>query len=428
MSSMKKFADNPEDYLPTIIDMLVATGASDAAELLERAEHRVRETETEGWNSDGALWTLSLGVPATEFARLGEDGRRERSQQITQRIYDVLKQFTNDSYNVEIVPKIVAPTRESTSSSDVSRATRRNIIDGLKLEGLHWAGELDDVEFLGRIFDLKSLPSTDSRYPDATSDIWQHRINNDDWPSDWIFGDSRFKILTGSTEDFLAFLCEMVHPVVRPDRVIAQSMVSHFNEQLRKDGWRLREVEKIAGRPRYICERIRNSAPNVVARAQTAADSLDAAHMHKEIERVEKIIDTDPALAIGTAKELVESCCKSILTKRGIPFTRGADLPELTKLLAKELKLVPDGITEAAKGADNVKRILQNLSSITHNLAELRGLYGTGHGRDGSHRGLSVRHARLAVGTAVTFIDFVTATHHHHNSEAGKPSSNKKSN
>jgi hypothetical protein len=135
--------------------------------------------------------------------------------------------------------------------------------------------------------------------------------------------------------------------------------------------------------------------------------------MHKEIERIEKMIDSDPALAIGTAKELVESCCKSILTKRQITFSRGADLPELTKLLAKELKLVPDGITESVKGADNVRRILQNLGSIAHNLAELRGLYGTGHGRDGSHRGLTPRHARLAVGAAITFIEFVAATHHY---------------
>jgi hypothetical protein len=410
--AMKEFADDPGDYLPTIAAMLVATGASDAAALLERADQRVYEADSGNWGGPTS-WVLSLGTPAAEYACLGEDGRRELSSQICERLYDVLRQFSDDSYTVEIVPKLVSRVPPIATSGDVSRATRQNIIDGIKLESIHWAGGLDDVDFLERLFDLKTLPSTDSRYPDAASDIWQHRINNDDWPSDWIFGDSRFKLLTCSTDVFLNFLCEMVHPVARPDRNQATKLVAHFNDQLRKEGWKLHEVEKIAGRPRFVAERIRSGTPNVVARAHTAADSLDAAHMHKEIERIERMVDSDPALAIGTAKELVESCCKSILTKRRIPFSRGADLPELTKLLTKELKLVPHSVTESVKGADNVRRILQNLGSIAHNLAELRGLYGTGHGRDGSHRGLAPRHARLAVGAAITFIDFVAATHHH---------------
>ena len=146
-------------------------------------------------------------------------------------------------------------------------------------------------------------------------------------------------------------------------------------------------------------------------RARTVADALDAAWMHREIERLENAVDRDPALAIGTAKELVESCCKSVLTKRGVAYTTNADLPALTKLVAKELGLVPDNITDAARGAETIRLILRNLSALTQYLAELRGLYGSGHGRDGQHRGLQPRHARLAVGSAVAFIDFVTETY-----------------
>jgi hypothetical protein len=69
---------------------------------------------------------------------------------------------------------------------DVPRKIRQNIFDGFTIENIYWGGQLDDVEFLERIFDLKNLPSTDSRYPDAVSDIWQHRINNDDWRDGWI--------------------------------------------------------------------------------------------------------------------------------------------------------------------------------------------------------------------------------------------------
>jgi hypothetical protein len=133
--------------------------------------------------------------------------------------------------------------------------------------------------------------------------------------------------------------------------------------------------------------------------------------MQKEIERLENWVDRDPALAIGTAKDLVESCCKTILSKRGIEVSNKLDISDLTKKLTKELKLVPEGISEEAKGSETIRLILHNLSALTKYLAELRGLYGSGHGRDGKHRGLEPRHARLAVSAAVAFIDFVTETH-----------------
>lgn len=141
------------------------------------------------------------------------------------------------------------------------------------------------------------------------------------------------------------------------------------------------------------------------------ADALNAGWMAKEIERLERAVDGDPALAIGTAKDLVESCCKSILTKREVEFSRSADLGDLAKLVAKELQLVPEGISEEARGVKNIRSVLGNLAALTHNLAELRGLYGSGHGRDGQHRGLQPRHARLAVASAVAFIDFVADTY-----------------
>ena len=133
--------------------------------------------------------------------------------------------------------------------------------------------------------------------------------------------------------------------------------------------------------------------------------------MAKEIQRLERAIESDPDLAIGTAKELVESCCKTILTKRGVAFNKTDDLGDLTKKITKELRLVPEGVTDETKGADNIRHILRSLTQLTNHLAQLRGLYGTGHGRDGQHRGLQPRHARLAVAAAVAFIDFVTDTY-----------------
>lgn len=289
---------------------------------------------------------------------------------------------------------------------------RQNIFDGIRLEGVFWAGQLDDVDFLSRLFDLKSMPSYDSRYRDAAGDIFQHRHNNYDWEDDWVFGDARFNLSHCDDATFLKFLCETLHPVVRPDIEEARKLASHYNEQLRLAGWELAQSERIAGRVVFKAQRLSGHTSRNLERANKIADALDADWMRGEIQRVERAIDTDPALAIGTAKDLVESCCKSILDRRQVEYTSKADLPTLTKLVAAELQLVPDGISEQAKGAETVRLILRNLGSLTHYLAQLRGLYGSGHGRTGKYKGLQSRHARLAVSAAVAFIEFVTETYH----------------
>uniref|UniRef100_UPI0030F59B3B abortive infection family protein n=1 Tax=uncultured Acidovorax sp. TaxID=158751 RepID=UPI0030F59B3B len=372
----------------------------------------------DNWNGGTDLYEVRLELPSSEFASLGPR-RSQVEEQIAARLKTVLEPETQDWYSVRFVP---AKATRSDWRTDVHidalqkdialpRQIRQNIVDGLRLERVAWFGTLDDVEFLSRLYNLKSLPSNDSRYKDAAGDIWQHRFSNDDWESDWVYTDDRFRLLEGPPEAFLRFLCEIVHPVVRPNRDEAIKLVSHFNDQLRQTGWEIIEEEFIAGRPRFSYRPLRNQTARAVMRARTVADALDAGWMAKEIERLEQAVDRDPALAIGTAKELVESCCKSLLNKRGVLFTKSEDLGELTKKVTKELQLVPEGITDETKGADNIRLILRNLTQLTNNLAQLRGLYGTGHGRDGQHRGLQPRHARLAVASAVAFIDFVAETY-----------------
>jgi hypothetical protein len=140
------------------------------------------------------------------------------------------------------------------------------------------------------------------------------------------------------------------------------------------------------------------------------ASNFDWTHISEQIERIESALDKDPALAIGTAKELTESCFKTILKERNVAHGND-DLPQLGRKTFKSLKLVPDDIPDSAKGADIIRRMLSNLSTVVQGLAELRGLYGTGHGKEGRVRGLTTRHARLCVGAAITLVTFVFQTH-----------------
>lgn len=142
-----------------------------------------------------------------------------------------------------------------------------------------------------------------------------------------------------------------------------------------------------------------------------ATASFDAKHLVEQIRRIERSIESDPALAIGSAKELIETCCKTILAERGKPVSDSPDIPNLTKDTLRELKLVPEGVHDATRGADVLRRLLQSLGTIGNNLAELRGLYGTGHGKHSGFEGLSPHHARLAVGCAATLVTFLFDAH-----------------
>lgn len=292
----------------------------------------------------------------------------------------------------------------------ISQATRRDIIDALIAESFNWAGRLEEPEFLSRIYDLEALPSTDHRYDTAAGDIWQHRVNNRDGEDDWVFYDRRFGLLNGDDEVFLRFLCETLHPVVRSDATEADRMRQLFNSMLQADGFQLVERTRLSGRPIYVGRQVGATTPGVTA-AREALAGADTSYVSQQITRMEAGVMNDPGLAIGTAKELVETCCKTILTERGIAFSKGADIPELVKLASKELELTPDDIPEKAKAADTIKRLLSNLATITQGVAELRNHYGTGHGKTADSKGLQSRHAKLAVGAASTLAVFLVETH-----------------
>jgi hypothetical protein len=112
---------------------------------------------------------------------------------------------------------------------------------------------------------------------------------------------------------------------------------------------------------------------------------------------------------------LVESTCKTILEERDIAYDQNDDIVSLVKEARKSLGLIPDNIPNSAKGADVIRRLLSNLGNIAQGLGELRNIYGTGHGKTGKSKGLSARHARLAVGSASTLATFLFETHKERN-------------
>lgn len=300
----------------------------------------------------------------------------------------------------------------------ISETTRRDIFDALRVLGLNWAGRLSETDFLARIFDLKQMPSYDPRFKNAAEDIWQHRINNPhDWDDDWVFADKRLNLLRGDDEIFLRFLCEMIHPVVRKDRQEIEKLRQLFNECLSVEGYEIIERSRVSGYPVYSARRKVQGMPLGVqlARQQRV---LNAEYLSLQLSRIETAISNDPDLALGSSKDLVEACCKTILQERGVAFDSGWELTRLVKETYRQLKLTPDDIPETAKAAKTIKRLLSNLASVVQTLAELRNLYGTGHGKSAKSKGLTPRHAKLAAGAATALAVFLFETDEARNQES----------
>lgn len=295
----------------------------------------------------------------------------------------------------------------------VTEVTRRTIIDELTLGEHHWPGRLDETAFLARLYPLTEMPSTDRRFRDAAGDIHQHRVNNpDDWEDDWVFYDPRFGLLHGGDEPFLRFLAETVHPVVRPEPDEAAELVHVYNTHLQHDGYELVPVSSMSGRPVYAARSLL-AVPTSLRQVERAGRIADRDYLSRQITRMEAAIETDPDLAIGTAKELVETCCKTVLTAAGVQPDKNWNVPRLLKETTAHLQLTPEGVPDDAPAASTIKGVLGSLSQIVHGLAELRNAYGTGHGRAPGTGGLQPRHARLAAGAASTLAIFLFETHEH---------------
>ena len=119
----------------------------------------------------------------------------------------------------------------------------------------------------------------------------------------------------------------------------------------------------------------------------------------------------NPTDAIGKAKELIESCCKTILDNEGMVWDKNWNMSKLTGETLKLLNLTPESIPSSDPVAENIKAVLGNLRGITTKLAEIRNPYGSGHGKSASFTGLEIRHAKLAVGCSITFVTFLWDTY-----------------
>jgi len=289
----------------------------------------------------------------------------------------------------------------------ITEFTRRDLFDRLSLEAIDWSGRFGESAFLERIFRISQLPSRDSRAGDMEGDVILHRENFYDWGGpEWVYDDSRIDLAGCSDAKLLEFLAFMIHPRVRPNQDEVDRIVGVINPIIQRDGYQLAEAEVISGKRIFAGVSIVGHHGDGTDEAERVADDMASAYVARQVARMKANISSDPALAIGSAKEFLESIAKGILREYGVTPSGSDTMPQLVKAARDKLDL---SITPAT---DNIlKKTLSALSSITQGVAELRGKLGTGHGATPDTEHPPVEVARLVVGMATTLGVFLYESH-----------------
>ncbi len=94
------------------------------------------------------------------------------------------------------------------------------------------------VTFYSKIWPLKTMPSTDTRFKTADQDIYQHMVRNDDWEFEY-FIEEYLNLYNGDEKYFIKFIETVVSPEVRFNKEEIINYVTIINDLLSKEGFLL---------------------------------------------------------------------------------------------------------------------------------------------------------------------------------------------
>lgn len=143
--------------------------------------------------------------------------------------------------------------------------------------------------------------------------------------------------------------------------------------------------------------------------AKELKEEFSTEYMNKQIEIL--INDNNPTEAIGKAKELIESCCKTILENREIKIEKDSNINKLVKDTMNCLKIPNEALYKDSKEQKIVEQIIGNLKGVSSGISELRNHYGSGHGRNIKFKSLSKKHSDLAVYSSIALVKYLWETY-----------------
>lgn len=102
--------------------------------------------------------------------------------------------------------------------------------------------------------------------------------------------------------------------------------------------------------------------------------------LEEQLARLRRSMD-DPALLLGTAKDLLEAITKFVLVEHGFTANDKMSFDQLWHLARERLGILPQQVDTSLTGYEEIRRIHQSTWSIAEQANRLRNLQGTGHGR-----------------------------------------------
>lgn len=111
-----------------------------------------------------------------------------------------------------------------------------------------------------------------------------------------------------------------------------------------------------------------------------AAATKDRPAIQEQLERLRRGSE-DPALMLGTAKEMLESTAKYVCNEFSMSLRTNISFDELWHHARERLGLLPQQVNLDEPGASELRDILQSCWNIALMANKLRNIEGTGHGR-----------------------------------------------
>ena len=139
----------------------------------------------------------------------------------------------------------------------------------------------------------------------------------------------------------------------------------------------------------------------VIASNPAIAEVFSTEYLNAHIRTMNEIQDSNPTSAIGMAKELIETCCKTILIRRNVQPNKKWDFNQLVCECMSLLGIKAKEVNTEDPEMETVKPLLGCLRQAAKSISDLRNAYGGGHGKEADFQPLKPKYAHLAVASSI---------------------------
>lgn len=135
-----------------------------------------------------------------------------------------------------------------------------------------------------------------------------------------------------------------------------------------------------------ILSKYSQNPQTIKVQAEELKTSFSTDHMTNQINLMIRSLDSNPTEAIGKSKELIESCCKTILNECSVDMNKDWTFQQLVNNTFEVLRLLPENIDRESLLGQIFKQMYGSLKGQINPIVAIRNTYGTGTVRGSTSR------------------------------------------